>query len=487
MARHVLTHAARQPDKVALEIVTPEDSVRWRYGALEERVLRIAGGLSARGLPVGARVLIRIGNSPAFPMVFLGAIAAGLLPVPSSAELTQPELDALIDDLDPALIVHAPGVTLPSRPQCPVIGAESLADHPRGDYVMGAPERPAYIVYTSGTSGRPRGVVHAHRAIWARRMMWRDWYDLRATDRLLHAGAFNWTYTMGTGLMDPWAMGATALIPAPGLSRAGLAAAIRAHKATIFAAAPGVYRQLLESGSPLDMPHLRHGLSAGEKLPEATRAAWKRATGTGIYEALGMSEISTFISARPGEALPGGALGRVQRGRRVAVLDTCDHKPVAMGHPGILAVSRRDPGLMLGYLNADAETAARMSGEWFLTGDMVSMDESGAVTYLGRDDDMMNAGGFRVSPLEVESVLNAHPSIHESAATAVEIREGVLVIAAFYRSDIELDEGELAEFCAARLARYKRPRLFRRLQALPRGANGKIRRASLREGFRKGA
>jgi acyl-coenzyme A synthetase/AMP-(fatty) acid ligase len=166
------------------------------------------------------------------------------------------------------------------------------------------------------------------------------------------------------------------------------------------------------------------------------------------------------------------------------VLSEDMYRPVPVGTPGVLAVSKRDPGLMLGYRGAAAETAARFSGEWFLTGDTVSMDADGSVTYLGRDDDMMNAGGFRVSPLEVEAALIAHPAISEAAATTVEVKAGAEVIAGFYAADTPQDEAELAAWCAERLARYKCPRLFVRLDALPKGANGKIRRKALRDGWK---
>ena len=132
---------------------------------------------------------------------------------------------------------------------------------------MADPNRLGYMVFTSGTSGTPRAVMHAHRAVWARRMMWSDWYGLTPDDRMLHAGAFNWTYTLGTGLMDPWAIGATALIPAEGIAPIQLPLLLKRFDATIFAAAPGVYRQFLKS-PVLSMSRLRHGLSAGEKLPD---------------------------------------------------------------------------------------------------------------------------------------------------------------------------------------------------------------------------
>ena len=140
---------------------------------------------------------------------------------------------------------------------------------------------------------------------------------------------------------------------------------------------------------------------------------------------------------------------------------------------------------MLGYRNAPDETAAKFSGEWFLTGDTVSMDRHGYITYHGRNDDMMNAGGNRVSPIEVETILNHHPHIQETAAIAVEIKADTFVIAALYVSDIDLDDEELAAYCRKQLARYKCPRLFRRLDALPKGANNKLLRGVLRDKFKE--
>lgn len=436
-------------------------------------------GLAALGLPHGARVLLRLGNSVDFPLAYLGAIAVGLVPVPTSTALTGPEITALAHAVNPALVIAGDGVALPDHP-APVLQPEALRrfrDLPPCPYDMGAPDRPAYIVFTSGSSGRSRAVVHAHRAVWARRMMWDGWYGLQRTDRVLHAGAFNWTYTLGTGLMDPWAIGATALVTEPD---APVALLLHRHDATIFAAVPGLYRQMLAGGRLRKMPHLRHGVSAGEKLPDSTRSAWLNVTGTAIHEALGMSECSTFISGSPARPAPGGATGFAQAGRRVTVLGPDG----TATDEGILAVHKDDPGLMLGYLEPQGQISLPLQGAWFLTGDRVRREADGAVHYLGRDDDMMNAGGFRVAPPEVERALADYPELDDIAVTDVEIRPGVRVIAAFYTSAQTIAEDALTAFAAQRLARYKQPRLYRRVPVLPRGANGKLSRRNLRAQFK---
>ena len=486
LAAHALAAADRLPDKMALQVVRPDGAERWSYARLAGAVRGTGAGLLGLGLAPGDRVLMRLGNTVDFPLVFLGAIAAGLVPVPTSSQLTVPEVERIAAEIHPALIIAAPGVAVPAVPGCPVLGLAELAamrGHAPCDWAMGDPDRLAYLIYTSGTSGRPRAVAHAHRALWARGMMHDGWYGLTEADRLMHAGAFNWTYTLGTGLMDPWSVGATALIPAEGVRPDQLALLMKRFDATIFAAAPGVYRQMLRAPLP-PLPRLRHGLSAGEKLPEAVREAWVATTGTPVCEALGMSEVSTFVSTPPGRTAPPGATGWPQPGRRVAVLDGAG-APVPRGTPGTLAVHRTDPGLFLGYLNQPEDTAARYAGEWFLTGDTVSMAEDGAITYLGRDDDMMNAGGYRVSPLEVERAMNAHPAIEESAAVELEVKPGTTVIALFYTGQDTAPE-QLAAFAETCLARYKQPRLFIHRATLPKGANNKLARKALRTGWTPG-
>jgi acyl-coenzyme A synthetase/AMP-(fatty) acid ligase len=479
MAAHVLAHAESTPDKIALCVLGAEN---WTYRALKAAVLGTASGLLHAGAVPGDRILMRLGNTVDFPLAYLGSLAAGLIPVPTASALTTREVAPMIAALAPALILHDPSVACPDDARCLDLDTlRQMRTLHAADWHMGDPERAGYIIYTSGTSGKPRAVVHAHRAIWARKMMHQGWYGLKDTDRMLHAGAFNWTYTLGTGLMDPWTVGATALIPAAGTAAQALPALITQHKATLFAAAPGVYRQLLTQTDIPKMPSLRHGLSAGEKLPPAICAQWKDTTGTPVFEAYGMSECSTFISASPDHPVPATVLGRPQQGRRIALLDT--NGPVELGKEGTIAVHRSDPGLMLEYMDAPEETAAKMQGEWFLTGDQGSMDADFQITYLGRNDDMMNAGGFRVSPVEVEACLTRIDGISAVGAAEVSVKQDVTVIAAFYTATTPLDETALRSYAEANLARYKQPRLYIHLPHLPMGANGKILRRTLRQQY----
>lgn len=477
---YVLQHADELPDKIALAVLGVSGSERWSYAKLKSAVLGCGTGLLEAGLQPGDRLLIRLGNSVDFPLAYLGAIAVGIVPVPTSSQLTEEEVEKIAGIIGPKAAVAAPDVACPESIGCRIISQDEFRTYRNlspAEFDMGDPERLAYMLFTSGTSSSPSAVMHAHRAIWARQMMWKDWYGLTQNDRLLHAGALNWSFTLGTGLMDPWSVGATALIPADGVPLSSLPLLLKRHDATILAAAPGVYRKLMQSHPHWDLPKLRHGLTAGEKLPEAVRHDWEEATGTQVYEAFGMSEISTFISGCP-DFPAKGKLGKPQNGRRVAIMG--DDGPVQIGEHGVIAISQDDPGLMLGYLDDPEGTSRKLRDGWFVTDDVAEMHKDFTITYHGRRDDVMNAGGFRVSPVEVENTLSKFPGIHEIAVTDVEIKADTMVIAAFYTSDHDLDETALRDFAEAHLARYKQPRLYKRIEALPRGNNNKLLRKELK-------
>ena len=485
MAEYVLAYADLTPEKVALSVLSNSGARRVSYAQLKSDVLGVAQGLLDAGVVSDDRVLMRLGNTVDFPITYLAAIAIGAVPVPTSSVLTETEVAKIIADINPTVIVHDGACALPDTVHR-ILNVEQIdayKPNPSAKFHRGDPNRLAYIVYTSGTSGHPRAVMHAHRAIWARRMMIRDWYDLNAEDRLLHAGAFNWTFTLGTGLMDPWSVGATALIPEPNVDLKLLPLLLSRHDATLFAAAPGVIRKLNAAlPDQFRIPKLRHVLSAGEKLSHMVRSTWRMKTGVDIYEAFGMSECSTFLSSAPHRPSADHALGWPQRGRRISLRAV--HHPTEeanLGEEGIIAVHQDDPGLMLGYLNAADETADRFVDGWFLTGDHACIGENSAYYYTGRKDDMMNASGFRVSPIELEHSLSQVTGITSLACVEVEIKTDAKIIVGFYTSETADVETQLKVYAQTYLADYKRPKAYVRLDALPHNANGKINRNALRQ------
>jgi 4-hydroxybenzoate-CoA ligase len=493
LAAHVLACAAHRPDATALLVAGGRDGhvlERWTYAALDDAVRRTAGSLAALGLAEGDRVLLRIGNTPLFPLLFFGANAAGLVPIPTSAQLTAAEADLLLDDSGARLILGDGSGALPSaRPGVIVLeGAdvERLPSGPPAAFAATDAEAPAFQIYTSGTSGRPKGVVHAQRVILGRRPMTDGWYGLTADDRLLHAGAFNWTYTLGAGLMDPWVAGATAIVHLAEGERPPeiWPDLLEAVDATLFAAVPALYRRILKYAA-IDrsrFPALRHGLTAGEALKASVHAEWTTRTGRPLYEALGMSEISTYVSSSPTVPTRPGSPGKPQPGRRVAVLSPETGEPLPPGAVGLLAVHRSDPGLMLGYHGRPDETAAAFRGDWFVTGDLARFDGDGYLWYQGRADDQMNAFGYRVAPEEVERAIAAHPDVAEVAVTETAAGE-VSLITAFVVPHAwrQPTEAALSAHVAGLLADYKRPRRWVFVPELPRTPSGKVLRRALRD------
>ncbi|MGI9371947.1 MAG: class I adenylate-forming enzyme family protein [Hyphomicrobiales bacterium] len=496
LARHCLARGVRRsPDKVALIVcksAQPSDAEIWTYSEIEDAILRIAEGLNSYGLANGSRVFLRMRNSVDYALMFLGANAAGLVPIPASSQLTEEEVAFMAEDADIAAIAYTSDLALPELPNNIVPLNQSHIDdlktHTRGTYADTSAEDPAFLIYTSGTSGRPKGVLHAQRVLWGRRPMYQGWYGINSDDVMLHTGAFNWTYTLGTGLMDPWVNGATSIVYTGAPDPTIWPQLAQQYKATIIASVPTLYRQIQKYNkiSHDSFPALRHGLTAGEPLPLDVADSWHQATGLNLYEALGMSEISTYISSAPDIPTKRGSPGKPQPARQVAILPA-DAKsdvaptPLPAGETGLLAVHRSDPGLMLGYWKRPKEETQVLFGEWFAGGDLAQIDEDGYVWFDGRNDDLMNAMGFRVSPIEVEKILELHPSVGEVAVAERSVRADVSVIAAYIvpAEGCEVKTESLVSYAAEHLAAYKCPREILVVDRLPRTTNGKVMRKAL--------
>lgn len=497
MARYCLAAAAeRTPLKTALIVVSHADAPlehaeHWTYGELDLAVRSVAAGLLAEGFRPGERLMIRMPNTSDYALMFFGALAAGIVPLPSSSQLTAAEADFLLSDSAAAAIAVAPGMEVSGAPGVKILAPDSIArlklHEPLKSYADTGANDPAFLVYTSGTSGRPKGVLHAQRSAWGRRPMYGGWYGIEQTDTILHAGAFNWTYTLGVGLTDPWANGATTVLYNGDKDVQVWPKLMAKTGATMFAAVPTLYRQILKycDLAQFDLAKLRHGLTAGEALSPALLDQWRAATGKELYEALGMSECSTYVSTAPGMDIRAGSPGRPQPGRCVAALPLDGGtEPLPPGETGLLAVHRSDPGLMLGYWRRPEEEAEVYRGEWFIGGDLARFDEDGYMWYEGRADDVMNAMGYRVSPQEVEAALSGHPDIQEAAVTEMQVREGVSIVAAFVvpKEASEPDAASILAWAHERLAAYKCPKEIVFVDSLPRTANGKVMRRALQKG-----
>lgn len=497
-------HATRAAEHIALTMITGADIEQWTWAQIWARMCAWQDVLQNYDLRPGSRIVLALPNCPDIPALMLAAGALGLVPVVLSSQLREETLRDISRDCGAALRIDGTPHDAP-QPHAAAFGGEGAAILRLADvetqlsnaeynnkipkYIESLANNPAYMVYTSGTTGAPRGVVHAHRAVWARRRMFDGWTGITAQDTVLHSGQLNWTYAMGIAIFDAWAVGARSIIYEGPRSAATWARLIREHSATIFAAVPSLYRQLCRDIPTLkeDTKSLRHALCAGEPLPIPLWKQWRAITHKPLYEALGMSECSTYISSGPDTPTRPGSPGRPQKGRRVAILPhpSKDTTPLPPNTVGMLAIHQSEPGLMLGYYdNPDANKKA-MRGDWFLTGDLAALDESGYLQYHGRSDDTIISLGYRVGPAEVEAALIQHPDIREVAVAPYSPREDLTLVCAHLILEAHTAwspalEADIRAFAQQHLAEYKQPKVYAVHMDFPRNRSGKVVRKKLR-------
>ena len=480
------------------------------YGELARRTSQFAQLLRKHGVSPGDRVLIRLPNSLDYPTAFLGAMKAGCIAVPTSTLLTVDEVLYLAKDSGARVMVMdhpmweqlAPRITevpearlvllsgrgkqldgievvaLDLKPALDAISAWSAAHATHAD-------DPAYLVYTSGTTGYPKGVLHAHRALIGREPASEYWFnfDPNNVDRILHSGKFNWTYVLGSGLMDPLYRGKTVIVHEGKNDANTWTNLIAKHKATIFIGVPTIYRQIIQktSADKATVPSLRMCMSAGEHLSDDMLAAWRTRFGMEIYEAVGMSEFSYYLSQSIHRPIRAGSAGFPQPGHQIQLLDPETLQVVARGEEGMIAVPESDPGLFLRYWNLPDETAKYRHDGYFFTGDYAKVDEDGYLWFLGRKDDIIKSFGYRVSPYEVERVLKSHPAVADCACIGEEIEKDKLLVVAYViaQPGAEVSAEQLQSFGQQHLAAYKAPKRIYLARDFPRTKNGKILRREI--------
>ncbi|MGE0358532.1 MAG: acyl-CoA synthetase [Burkholderiales bacterium] len=490
------------------------------YRELAARTSRFAQLLRDLGIGAGERVLVRLPNGIDYPTAFLGAMKRGAVSVPTSTLLTAEEVEYLAHDSGAQAIVidkaawRAMGPRLAGKERLRVAllsgpgevvdfpGAKSLDLEAALAGITGwapaedtAVDDPAYLVYTSGTTGYPKGVLHGHRSLIGRTPAATYWFhflepgDHEAAggtgqgDRIVHSGKFNWTYVLGSALMDPLYHGKTVIAHEGKNDAHTWPRLIAKHGATIFIGVPTVYRQILQKTefTKADVPTLRHCMSAGEHLSDEVFGLWKERFGADIYEAVGMSEFSYYLSQSRFRPIRPGSAGFPQPGHDVRLLDPETRREVAPGEEGMICIPESDPGLFLRYWNLPEETAKHKHDGWFFTGDYARYDEDGYLWFLGRKDDIIKSFGYRVSPYEVERVLKSHPAVADCACVGEEAGRDKLLVVAYViaHAGAAVSPDELAAFGREHLAAYKAPKVVYLARDFPRTRNGKILRREI--------
>ncbi len=482
------------------------------YKELAHKSDRFSNFLCSINVDVRDRVLICLKNSLAYPISFFGAMKSGIVAVPTSTLLSGSEVKYLATDSQAKAIVLSASMyenllpyleNLDNLTHIIISGIQSVDElkRPKDINVYSLDEilkdfdntpnhynsksgEPAYLVYTSGTTGFPKGVLHSHRSLVGREPASEYWFDFKENDRIMHSGKFNWTYVLGSALMDPLYRGHTVIAHEGANDAKSWVQLIKKHKCTIFIGVPTIYRQIIQKTDFTidDCPSLRHCMSAGEHLSSEMVALWQDRFKQNIFEAIGMSEFSYYISHSKYRAIRPGSAGFIQPGHNVKLLNPDTLEEVGAEEEGMICIGEDDPGLFLEYWNLEEDTAKARHNGYFFTGDYAKRDKDGYIWFLGRKDDIINTFGFRVSPHEIERVIKTHPKVADCVALGIDIDayKTIVTIAIISKGEISKEEEEeILAYGQSNLAKYKAPKQIYVVKDYPKTKNGKVLRKEL--------
>jgi len=482
--------------------------------ALATATRRFAGALAANGIARERRLVMLMLDTVDFPVVFWGALRAGVLPVPINTLLTpdlvryvledsRAEAVAISEPLLPAfqavlrdaaslrkIIVVKPDGSAPARADDPrAVAFESFlaAGDPDTPTTATSPDEVAFWLYSSGSTGAPKGVRHVHASLRATA----DTYGgqvlkILPTDIVFSAAKAFHAYGLGNSMTFPMAAGATAVFLPDRPTPDAVLDTMRRCQPTIFAGVPTLYASLLSNpsiGPNAGSNRLRCCVSAGEALPEDIGLRWKRMVGVDILDGIGSTEMLHIFISNQADDIRYGTSGKPVPGYTAMVVDEHD-RPVPHGESGELVV--KGPSAADGYWNQREKSRRAFRGEWTYTGDTYSRDAAGYFRFHGRRDEMLKVSGVWVSPFEVEEALIAHPAVLEAAVVGREDRDGLTRPRAFVVlrapiADLETLSAELKEHVKQRIGVWKYPRWIEFVDALPKTATGKIQRFRLRD------
>ena len=492
------------------------------YATLWDRVRRTAAGLRAAGVRPEQRILMVMADSPHFAVVYLAAMRVGAIPVPVSTMLRPEGIAELLRDSRAKFLAvtsefAAPLLTNTGESAAELVSAEGvpelqgiLADFPlsaptgtspRGtasarpvylldDLASAAPDdfvydstadSPAFWLYTSGTTGDPKGAMHRHGSIpvvcetYGQRVL-----GIRPEDRCLSAAKAFFAYGLGNSLLFPMSAGAASVLLPPASRPDLIAETAVKYGATLFFGGPTFFAGMLRAGLSADaLAGVRLAASAGEPLPAELYHRWTGHFGVDIIDGIGMTEmLHIFLSNRPGAVRP-GTTGVPVPGYDLRIRDE-EGAEVPDGSPGTLFV--RGDSTATGYWCRYATTRQVFQGEWLRTGDTYIRDADGFYRCLGRTDDVLKVSGMWVAPAEVENRLLAHPGVAQAVVVAAPDADQLDKPVAFVirAEGAEVTEQELVAFCRDGMESYKRPRRVVFVGDYPTTATGKVRRVELR-------
>lgn len=477
----------------------------YRFSDVARLSNRLAGTLRRLGVEKGDRVIVMLPRIPEWQIALIACLKLGAVAIPCIEMLTARDIEYRVRNSEArAAICRAEQVgkfdavldLLPTR--IAVGGASDWTDW-QDALAAGsdafAPETvdtedPAVMYYTSGSTGHPKGVLHASRGLYVWRIAAFFWLDLTPEDRIWCTADTGWSKAGTSIIWGPWSCGSCAFFYDGPFVPAERLRLLSTHRISVFcASATELNRVASEDFRSVDISALRRTVSAGEAVNPAIAQRWEEATGCKVSEAYGQTEALMMVLNYPSEPLRYGSMGRPQPGLDIAIVDD-EGRHLPNGEEGHVALKMPSPHMMLGYWKDPERTAACFvngpEGRWYLSGDRGYRDADGRFWYAGRADDVINSAGYRIGPLEVENALLEHPSVQECAVVGSPDPERGEIVKAF----VVLKAGcpgspalvdELQAHVKRTTAPYKYPRAIQFIAELPKTITGKIRRRSLRD------
>jgi len=469
------------------------------YNEFAERVRRSAAAFNAAGVRPGERVLLLMRDTPEFAAAWLGAVRAGAVAVALNNRLTDVEYRHIRGESAARLLLVEDGIAAKrpdltaefsregrvllagSSPRGPDAWRELIASARDAPAFDAQPEAPAFCLYSSGTTGRSKGILHAHKDVLPVGGAFRA-LGIGADDRVFTTSKFFFAYGLEHGLLGTLALGATSILFPDWPDADAVIATVTRSRPTALFSVPSLYRRLLAEPAQRLEPfrQVRRFAAGGERLSAQLVAQWRSAVGGEMLSVYGTSETFCACMATPPGTSDGARAGIPLGGLEVSLLDA-QGKPALAQDPGVLWM--RHPALASGYINLPEQTREQFKDGWFCSRDVFVRDAQGFFVSQGRSDELIKVAGQWVRPAELEEAIANEPAIVESACVVVPDADGLERLALFVASNGDAGAALRAaqQACERSLPRYKRPKWVRVVEQLPRTATGKVQRFKLRE------